>query len=78
MTDLENPYRMLPSDDGGESYRMECTFCLEEGNIMSKFIHTPDCPAGKREQVRFEAMRTGKDDQGRSLGQTSKGKVRTE
>jgi len=54
MTDLENPYRMLPTDDGGESYRMECAFCLEEGNIMSKFIHAPDCPAGKLEQARFE------------------------
>jgi hypothetical protein len=60
MTDLENPYRMLPTDDGGESYRMECAFCLEEGSIMSKFIHTPDCPAGELAQARFEAMRAEK------------------
>jgi hypothetical protein len=42
---LENPYRMLPTDDGGESYRMECIFCKEEGNIMSKFTHAENCPS---------------------------------
>jgi len=49
---LENPYRMLPADDGGESYRMECIFCKEEGNIMSKFQHAPKCSAGKLEKKR--------------------------
>ena len=47
---LENPYRMLPADDGGESYRMECIFCKEEGNIMSNFQHAPECRAGKLEK----------------------------
>jgi hypothetical protein len=47
--ELENPYRMLPTDDGGESYRMECKVCLEEGSIMGKFIHKKDCPAAKLE-----------------------------
>jgi hypothetical protein len=47
---LENPYRMLPTDDGGESYRMECVFCKEEGNIMSKFEHAINCRAGQLEK----------------------------
>jgi hypothetical protein len=47
---LENPYRMLPTDDGGESYRMECVFCKEESNIMSTFQHAANCPAGKLEK----------------------------
>ena len=47
---LENPYRMLSADDGGESYRMECIFCKAEGNIMSKFQHAPKCSAGKLEK----------------------------
>jgi hypothetical protein len=51
---LENPYRMLPADDGGESYRMECIFCKEEGNIMSKFQHAANCPAGKLERNRMK------------------------
>ena len=54
---LENPYRMLPADDGGESYRMECTVCLEEGSIMGKFIHDPQCPAGQLEEKQFAEMR---------------------
>jgi hypothetical protein len=54
---LENPYRMLPADDGGESYRMECIFCREEGNIMSRFQHAPKCPAGKVEEAKYAAMR---------------------
>ncbi len=49
---LQNPYRMLPTDDGGESYRMECVFCKEECNIMSRFQHAPNCPAGKLERKR--------------------------
>jgi hypothetical protein len=59
---LENPYRMLPTDDGGESYRMECTFCREEGNIMSQlpFQHKAQCPAGKLEAAQFAAMRKKK------------------
>jgi len=44
---LENPYRMLPTDGGGESYRMECMFCQKEGNIMSKFKHAENWPAKK-------------------------------
>jgi hypothetical protein len=51
--ELENPFRMLPTDDGGESYRMECVFCKEEGNIMSRFTHAADCPAGRLEQERL-------------------------
>lgn len=47
---LENPYRVLPADDGGESYRMECIFCKEEGNIMSKFQHALNCSAGELEK----------------------------
>ncbi len=49
---LENPYRMLPADDGGQSYQMECKFCKEWGNIMQRdlFVHTADCPAGKLEK----------------------------
>jgi hypothetical protein len=49
---LENPYRMLPTDDGGESYQMECTFCKAWGNILQRdpFVHKADCPAGKLEQ----------------------------
>jgi hypothetical protein len=31
MADLRNPYRMLPTDDGGESYQMECVFCKKWG-----------------------------------------------
>lgn len=54
---LLNPYRMLPSDDGGESYRMECMICKEEGSIMGKFIHDPGCKAGKLEEAEFAAMR---------------------
>jgi hypothetical protein len=54
---LENPYRMLPADDGGESYRMECIFCREEDNIMSRFQHAPKCPAGKLEEAEFAAKR---------------------
>jgi hypothetical protein len=52
MADLDNPYRMLPTDDGGQSYQMECVFCKEWGNIMSRnpFAHTADCPAGIREK----------------------------
>jgi hypothetical protein len=43
---------MLPTDDGGQSYQMECVFCKEWGNIMSRnpFAHTADCPAGIREK----------------------------
>ena len=54
---LKNPYRMLPADDGGESYRMECIFCREEDNIMSRFQHAPKCPAGKLEEAEFAAKR---------------------
>jgi hypothetical protein len=49
---LKNPYRILPSDDGGESYRMECVFCKEEGNVMSSFQHALNCPAGRLERNR--------------------------
>jgi hypothetical protein len=58
---LENPYRMLPADDGGESYRMECIFCREECHIMSRFRHAPDCPAGKTEEAKFKATRKAED-----------------
>ena len=47
---LQNPYRMLPADDGGESYRMECVFCQAEGNVMSSFQHALNCPAKKFER----------------------------
>jgi len=59
MADLQNPYRMLPTDDGGESYHMECVFCKEWGNILQSapFRHTDDCPAGKLEQEEFAKMR---------------------
>jgi hypothetical protein len=33
--ELENPYRMLPTDDGGESYRMECKVCKAEGSVTN-------------------------------------------
>jgi len=48
---LTQPYRMLPTDDGGESYRMECIFCKEEGNIMSKFTHAETCPAKNADRI---------------------------
>ena len=50
---------MLPTDDGGESYQMECEFCKEWGNVMQSapFRHAADCPAGKLEQEEFAAMR---------------------
>ena len=57
---LENPYRMLPTDDGGESYRMECKVCKEEGSIRGKFIHAVDCPAGKLEEQEFKRMQQRK------------------
>jgi hypothetical protein len=58
---LENPYRMLPADDGGQSYQMECKFCKEWGNIMQRdpFVHTADCPAGKLEKKEFAKLRKG-------------------
>ena len=38
-------YRMLPTDDGGESYEMECLLCKAQGNILaSRFIHEENCP----------------------------------
>jgi hypothetical protein len=41
----ERYYRMLPTDDGGESYQMECTLCKAQGNILArKFIHEDNCP----------------------------------
>jgi hypothetical protein len=42
----ESFYRMLPADDGGASYSMECTLCREQGNIMSQspLKHANDCP----------------------------------
>jgi hypothetical protein len=46
--EVDNPYRMLPTDDGGESYRMECIICKEEGSIMGKFYHKPGCPAQEK------------------------------
>jgi hypothetical protein len=46
--ELENPYRMLPTDDGGESYRMECKVCKAEGSVMGKFFHERGCPAQER------------------------------
>jgi len=46
--EVDNPYRMLPTDDGGESYRMECIICKEEGGIMGKFYHKPGCPAQEK------------------------------
>jgi hypothetical protein len=48
---LVQPYRMLPTDDGGESYRMECIFCKEEGSIMSKFTHAENCPARNADRI---------------------------
>jgi len=45
---LKYPFRLLPTDDGGsQSFRQECYFCKEEGNVMSQFVHAPDCPAHK-------------------------------
>lgn len=36
---------MLPTDDGGESYQMECKLCKAQGNILArKFIHEDNCP----------------------------------
>ena len=46
--EIENPYRMLPTDDGGESYRMECIICKAEGSIMGKFMHLEGCPAQEK------------------------------
>jgi hypothetical protein len=41
----ERYYRMLPTDDGGESYQMECKLCKAQGNILArKFIHEDNCP----------------------------------
>lgn len=39
-------YKMLPTDDGGESYHMECTLCKEIGNMLSQeeFPHADNCP----------------------------------
>ena len=47
---LKNPYRMLPSDDGGETYRMECILCRQEGNVMGAFQHALNCPAARLER----------------------------
>jgi hypothetical protein len=58
---LTNPYRMLPADDGGASYRVECLFCLKEGSVMSQFLHAADCPAGKLEDVQFKAPKNRKN-----------------
>lgn len=57
--DLQNPYRQLPSETGGQAYHMECEFCHEWGSMYSSapFIHAADCPAGKLEQEEFAAMR---------------------
>jgi len=46
--EIDNPYRMLPADDGGQSYRMECVICKAEGNILSKFFHEEGCPAQEK------------------------------
>ena len=54
---LKNPYRMLPADDGGASYSMECLFCLKEGSVMSEFRHAAGCPAGKLEEAQFKAAK---------------------
>ncbi len=45
---IENCYQMLPADYGGESYRMECIICKEEGSIMGRFNHKPGCPAQEK------------------------------
>src|SRR6266849_8619295 len=38
-------YRMLPTDDGGQSYQMECLLCKAQGNILaSRFLHEDNCP----------------------------------
>jgi hypothetical protein len=58
---LKNPYRMLPADDGGASYRMECMFCLIEGSVMSPFQHDAGCPAGKLEEAQFKAAKNRKN-----------------
>ena len=46
--ELEHPYRMLPADDGGQTYRMECKVCKAEGSVMGKFIHEKKCPAREK------------------------------
>jgi hypothetical protein len=36
---------MVPADDGGQTYEIQCKICGEFGNILAaSFIHEPDCP----------------------------------
>ena len=55
----ENPDRMLPADDGGESYCMECAFRQEEGSIMSKSSH-----ALRRQAAELENEAQGTEPEG--------------
>jgi len=47
----ESYYRMLPTDDGGESYQMECLLCKAQGNVLaSRFTHEDNCPLRRTEK----------------------------
>jgi hypothetical protein len=67
MADLQNPYRQLPSETGGQAYHMECVFCHEWHSMMSSapFVHAITCPAGILEQQEFEIRR--KNSMGRKM-----------
>ena len=46
-------YRMMPVDDGGESYEMQCKICGELGNVLAKeFVHGENCPVPIEEAKR--------------------------
>jgi hypothetical protein len=50
-------YRMMPTDDGGESYEMQCTICGALGNILAKeFVHGDNCPV-PIEEARLRAAK---------------------
>jgi hypothetical protein len=48
-------YMMVPADDGGQAYEMQCKICGEFGNIMaSTFKHAQGCPVDAEEKSRLQ------------------------
>jgi hypothetical protein len=44
-------YKMVPADDGGQTYEMKCKICGELGNVLaSKFEHAKRCPVDIEEK----------------------------
>ena len=61
MADLQNPYRQIPSETGGQAYHMECVFCHEWHSMYSSapFMHAIGCPAGMLEREEFLKRQVG-------------------